>query len=83
MPTTALADEVFFDERRVAVVGSGGEVQVEGPAPTQVQAEGGNRVKPAMQEVFGEVGIPARGLLGPCGALGDGIESGKQGQPFV
>jgi hypothetical protein len=81
LPTAALGDVVFLDEGILAVERYGVEVKVEGDAA--LEAKLGCPIEPELHELRVRSGVDAAAVLGKEGALGDGIQAGKEGQAFV
>ena len=80
LPPTPLGNIVFFDQGVVAVVGNGVEVQIEGGPPfepSRLTASNQPRIKRVAAWID-----PAT-VFGEERSLGNHVEPGEQGQPFV
>ena len=85
LAAAALGHVVLLDQRLVAVVRDGVEVEVEGMAATDadVGVEAMNGGVPAIHQAGAEAGIDPGGVFRQRRALGHGIEAGEEGDALV
>ena len=83
LAAAALRDIVLLDQRVVAVIGNGMEVEIEGPSAAELDAEVVDGLVPAVHQPGKAAGVDAAGVFGQRCAFGHGIEAGEQREPRI
>ena len=83
LAAAALGDVVLLQERLMAVVGNGVEVQIDGLARAEYIRQFGCFVVPPVHERSRKRRIDQDGVIRERGALGNGVQSGKQSQALI
>lgn len=81
LPPAALGNIVLLQQRVVAVMGNGVEIEIEGGAPCQTGLTEG--IEPVTHQSGKADGVDAATVICQEGTLGNDIEAGKQSQTFI
>ena len=81
LASASLGDVVLLDQGVLAVEGDGVEVEVERRPPLEAQAI--DHVEPVAHQGWIAGRIDPATVFGAEGSLGDDVEAGEEGQPFV
>jgi len=78
-----LGDVMFFDQGRVAMVGDGVEIEVEGAVAAEIDVQMREGLAPAVHEGSADAGVHTAGVFRQGCASGHRVETGEERQSLI